>query len=525
MSTESRIDSAQPEKTARRKRSREESEPNNDENKKRGRPRLDTQDESAADRRRTQIRVAQRAYRQRKENTIDELRKQVEELQGTIQSMNQSFSHFSAKCSATNVPSSLLADLQNIAQLYASGQSHADSLSSSESPEMVSHPFGQGIDSNIKDHSKSFLADSANISPRTEVRQTTWSPLAASDSTTDSFDPMENNQVSMSMMRSLGIPESYSSFESTFARRLHRASCEYAYRLACDPTRIPVLFNNVFKLTLKAAGTVDRVKYSLQSTLSRSTREPLSNWGVTFIHVGGAGTHYPRPPEEGGLGYQSPNSWAVTTVGPHKIGGSTIEEALTAEMLLRGVTGMDGEWFDAYDVEGYLAEKGIRLDPSSSFAEIELPGDGSSSPESSAGSPPMDPMTAYVQHLTTSDPGTSPNPAAFYPGLSNLEYLPAVSAVPQHRKSYPEVQGNYEPHIDERRSTAPMIGQQYGLGMPIPGGMYPYAYQPVKKTTVTIDVGKFVQQMSLAGTCLMRAPGYRRKDIDIALRRSLVHAH
>jgi len=49
MSTESRIDSAQPEKTARRKRSREESEPNNDENKKRGRPRLDTQDESAAD--------------------------------------------------------------------------------------------------------------------------------------------------------------------------------------------------------------------------------------------------------------------------------------------------------------------------------------------------------------------------------------------------------------------------------------------------------------------------------------------
>ncbi|KEQ60135.1 uncharacterized protein M437DRAFT_9554, partial [Aureobasidium melanogenum CBS 110374] len=196
--------------------------------------------------------------------------------------------------------------------------------------------------------------------------------------------------VSTSMLRSLGIPASYSSFERTFARRLHRASCEYAYRLACDPTRVPVLFNNVFKLTLKAAGTVDRLKYSLQSTLSRSTREPLSNWGVTYIHVGGAGTHYPRPPEEGGLSYQSPTSWAVTAVGPHKIGGSTIEEALTAEMLLRGVMGLvgfptcgikctklivcqDGEWFDAYDVEGYLAEKGIYLDPSATYAEIELP--------------------------------------------------------------------------------------------------------------------------------------------------------
>jgi hypothetical protein len=31
--------------------------------------------------------------------------------------------------------------------------------------------------------------------------------------------------------------------------------------------------------------------------------------------------------------------------------------------------------------------------------------------------------------------------------------------------------------------------------------------------------------MSVAGTCLMRAPGYRRKDVDIALRRAVVSAH
>lgn len=253
--------------------------------------------------------------------------------------MNQTFSSFSQKCSAANVPPIMLADLQNIGQMY-SGHSRADSLSLKGSPERSPFTTEPIATTSIKEKDMPLTTDASDISPRNKDKQTIWSPLTASVDATNFPHSIEDNTVSTSMLRSLGIPASYSSFERTFARRLHRASCEYAYRLACDPTRVPVLFNNVFKLTLKAAGTVDRVKYSLQSTLSRSTREPLSNWGVTYIHVGGAGTHYPRPPEEGGLSYQSPTSWAVTTVGPHKIGGSTIEEALTAEMLLRGVMGM-----------------------------------------------------------------------------------------------------------------------------------------------------------------------------------------
>ncbi|KAG9671581.1 hypothetical protein KCU95_g17490, partial [Aureobasidium melanogenum] len=518
-----RLDSAQPEKKSKLRRSRDESDSNNDESKKRGRPRLDTQDESTADKRRSQIRLAQRAYRQRKEDTIHELRKQVQELQSTIHSMNQSFSDFSQKCSAANVPPTLLADLQNIGQIH-SGHIRADSLSLKGSPER--HPFTADpiADTSIKEKDSSLTAEANNISPRTEDKQTIWSPLTAPVDAADFSYGIEDNTVSTSMLRSLGIPASYSSFERTFARRLHRASCEYAYRLACDPTRVPVLFNNVFKLTLKAAGTVDRLKYSLQSTLSRSTREPLSNWGVTYIHVGGAGTHYPRPPEEGGLSYQSPTSWAVTAVGPHKIGGSTIEEALTAEMLLRGVMGMDGEWFDAYDVEGYLAEKGIYLDPSATYAEIELPEEESISPESSVGTPPMDPITARVQNLVASEPVSRPSHSTYYPGLPNVGYMPPEMNNIPPRRSDPGWQPHFELPVDERRSTLPLVGQQYGT-MPMTENMYAYAFQPVRKSRFTIDVGKFVEQMYLSGTCLMRAPGYRRKDIDIALRRAIVSAH
>ena len=59
--------------------------------KQRGRPRLDTRDETAADRRRTQIRLAQRAYRHRKETTMTELRDKVAEMGDAIEEMDKLF--------------------------------------------------------------------------------------------------------------------------------------------------------------------------------------------------------------------------------------------------------------------------------------------------------------------------------------------------------------------------------------------------------------------------------------------------
>ncbi|KAI9725669.1 MAG: hypothetical protein M1828_002954 [Chrysothrix sp. TS-e1954] len=56
--------------------------------KARGRPRLDPQDETAADRRRTQIRLAQRAYRQRKEITTTALKRRTIELNVLLNDMH-----------------------------------------------------------------------------------------------------------------------------------------------------------------------------------------------------------------------------------------------------------------------------------------------------------------------------------------------------------------------------------------------------------------------------------------------------
>ncbi|KJK90948.1 hypothetical protein H633G_05237 [Metarhizium anisopliae BRIP 53284] len=60
----------------------------------RGRPRLDTKDETAADRRRTQIRLAQRAYRHRKDTTITTLEQRVKELEKANDDMSKGFNDF-----------------------------------------------------------------------------------------------------------------------------------------------------------------------------------------------------------------------------------------------------------------------------------------------------------------------------------------------------------------------------------------------------------------------------------------------
>jgi hypothetical protein len=82
---------SRPKKRAKKAKKDDEEIDNDDNRRQRGRPRLDTQDQTAADRRRTQIRLAQRAYRHRKETTISALKQRVVDLQSTIEQMNKAF--------------------------------------------------------------------------------------------------------------------------------------------------------------------------------------------------------------------------------------------------------------------------------------------------------------------------------------------------------------------------------------------------------------------------------------------------
>ena len=96
-----------------RKRQRPSKSPDG-EDKRRGRPRVEKQDESAADRRRTQIRMAQRAYRQRKESTLEELRKRVSDLGNTIELMNKAFLDCRESLYASSLSQDQMLDLHQV---------------------------------------------------------------------------------------------------------------------------------------------------------------------------------------------------------------------------------------------------------------------------------------------------------------------------------------------------------------------------------------------------------------------------
>ncbi|KXG48346.1 uncharacterized protein PGRI_022160 [Penicillium griseofulvum] len=63
--------------------------------RKRGRPRTVTDDQEVPERRRKQLRLAQQAYRKRKETTIGNLQNRVHELETGIENISQSFLSFS----------------------------------------------------------------------------------------------------------------------------------------------------------------------------------------------------------------------------------------------------------------------------------------------------------------------------------------------------------------------------------------------------------------------------------------------
>ncbi|KAK9240230.1 hypothetical protein V1525DRAFT_396332 [Lipomyces kononenkoae] len=64
--------------------------------RKRGRPRTVTDDRRVPERRRKQLRVAQQAYRRRKETTIAKLQSRVQELESGIEELSDSFLSFSS---------------------------------------------------------------------------------------------------------------------------------------------------------------------------------------------------------------------------------------------------------------------------------------------------------------------------------------------------------------------------------------------------------------------------------------------
>ncbi|EMC98786.1 hypothetical protein BAUCODRAFT_31051 [Baudoinia panamericana UAMH 10762] len=560
--------------TKRRKRTRAATpSPEDDEGRRRGRPRVHKHDASAADRRRTQIRLAQRAYRQRKESTLEELRGRVTNLTNTLELVNKLFRDFRHRLSTTGLSSAQSAEVDETASQLevllktvrnsedAPMQPIPQAKPSSPEPVVVSarEPIAHGEDVliNIK-NTASWLDQSAlNHQPKVYAG---WGGYVVTDSNeerwiftreppteeADKYPVVYHSRPVSPAFRARRAPElppteTYSFQETTFGRRLHRACLEAAYLVLLDSGRGSMdNWKERFRLSL-ASKSKAKIIESIKSILSRSTGESLDFHDAPLIHVGGAGTHYPRIDCNGKLQFPK-ESYDLGLIGPQTLAllEKAAENSLSTDMTIE-VSGYEGTWFDPYDVEGYLKERGIRIDdPSASFVEAEIT---VSSPESmTTGSSPTSldvPEAFNAISMQTTDLDVMPEGEDWLSTLNftDVGYSSAVDGdwmnflEPGHNIATPTLTqsithrapysgGSITDLMQESIITALDVQKEFRPSYnsaPRPSTWQHAGVQSVLKKQVIIDVSKLIQALNKGTMCLGRTPGYRQQDVDRAL--------
>jgi hypothetical protein len=536
-----------------------------DSKKQRGRPRLDTQDETAADRRRTQIRLAQRAYRHRKETTISALKKRVSELERTIEKMNKSFLEFhdnaidsglvlskpslARQLKATTEEFVSLAKLAsidsdheeeaaNIAELEHSNQAEFSpnkldyqNFGQSQDPVGDQYTLGFGFTFDGNDGSDAdveYIPTDTSISGalvETNDSLKEWSFLnndqqlnAEVHIPTFNF---ENLLPPIQKPLKASVPYTYSFQETTFARRLHRLCLERAFRVLTNPDIDPEFIKRAFRFTFSFSNR-RRMLARFQELLKRKAGESLENWNVPFFHVGGAGTHFPRLDEQGRPIYP-PNIFSpAKAFGPLAIPTAEMpRDETTIEQLLESI-GFGGVWFDSHDVEGYLRTKGIHLDGQSSFVEID--------PLAIECAPPL--LLHSSSSTTSSTSGASPIRSPATP----IQNTPQQATHTSYFQELPDPYGSnsllplpdklLEYDVTFGGAGSSRAGGQRWSSLPPSPGHTPSFQEMLQRTSqpVTVDVSKLLERIVDGSACLGRAPGFRRKDIDNALVMALQEA-
>ncbi|CCX04351.1 Similar to hypothetical protein [Tuber melanosporum Mel28]; acc. no. XP_002837071 [Pyronema omphalodes CBS 100304] len=271
--------------------------------KQRGRPRLDPTDENAADRRRTQIRLAQRAYRLRKETTISSLRSRVTDLENAIEGMQNTF----LELHEFAMGSTAKHDQRTIKALTERFMAQSKAALGIENPEMLpeeEHEDGRGSPHNTHTENSerprsrddggptsggssglggiaawggfqnpSYTRgqnqdDGNNYCPPVDSTSRSTYESIPNDQSNFFMDP---HQVATTSARSellygypsppisheLEVPKSYAYNEGSFSRRLHRSALENAYRLLSNPNTNESDIARIFAYTLCYASKKD----------------------------------------------------------------------------------------------------------------------------------------------------------------------------------------------------------------------------------------------------------------------------
>lgn len=362
----------------------------------------------------------------------------------------------------------------------------------------------------------------------------------------------------------------YSFQETRFAKRLHRATLERGFHLLSTAHLRPAAFSHVFRLSL-LYNTRDALLARFKYKLSLPPDAPLEYYNTPFIHLGGAGMHYSRR--------KIANSFVIKP-GPMMPGmrqpkarlesAEKVGEGYEIELDLREY---EGEWYDANDVEGFLEERGVKIESMGSFAEAQIVDDGTLAAAGVGVATAHSPASNANSNIPFSPPSLSEASGTNMAGSPKTPLLSETSLELGTSRLFPELDAlnaNANASLD-----AGAMGWLMGSGDKTPdflssgwaddnhmfaawnanvSGADPFgewsteeqttttASAP-KKRTVTIDVNKFINgecRLTLRGVwsvgieanacidliktavCLGRAPGFRRMDVEKAFASSII---
>ncbi|KAI5459287.1 hypothetical protein BGZ63DRAFT_415910 [Mariannaea sp. PMI_226] len=316
----------------------------------RGRPRLETTDETAAERRRTQIRLAQRAYRNRKDTAIDALKKRVKELEQVNEDMGHEFMNLSdfflSQGMLQTSPEAAMRLNEATRRFLAlsrkasdecvddcDGDDHAADQKSDQLPTARQDKIKRALSDSASTSTSSMSGD-AQSTPNTLLSHEDISlsggrqisvtfqqldPLSqvSVDSVTqpsikDSSFPVLDSQANIPLFNSsiytqspfdtLPAPISYGARERSFGRRFQRETVEAGLALALMENPPPERYMAVFSFCLQFESKEDIIR-RLTLVLHRTREESLNNWKYPFTNLGGAGTWLTYPDSADKMSY------------------------------------------------------------------------------------------------------------------------------------------------------------------------------------------------------------------------------
>ncbi|GAD98596.1 hypothetical protein AOR_1_1006114 [Paecilomyces variotii No. 5] len=353
-----------------------------------GRPRQDACDMAISENRRKQIRQAQKTYRLRKEAAFQSTKTRLAELEQKISETSSSLaglynSAIEARLDATNPD--LFMSLSEICTHLASDPREACVLSPQRTERSDIDTRHRDL-SILEDATYSVFSSENRFGyhfPNTgfEEQGTTHGsmplPFEALPTTVPALmstrpgihNKTTSPQISQTIERPIAgeTPYTYCFQESTFPRRLQRYCVEYAYRTFSDPRSDPHLVYRMFRLVPCVRDRENMLPHFRR--LARCDRDALlENPKIPFYCIGGAGKHYPVLDGSGNPIYPANMRLPKRILGIMPVDGDPGSTS-TTETLLE-ILGLGGEWFDCLDIEGYLRACGVHLEDSTLYPQI-----------------------------------------------------------------------------------------------------------------------------------------------------------